>query len=148
MKKYNIRPIVLIIVIIIIVMSIFLITIKSFDDNDKTNKKSNIEQSEVIRVISDDGTMMIENVITEKSKSEKYLVFDTVKLDKTINNIKFSIVLEYDGDSVFEDEVFIDNFGSNDSVNKRLKLSNLQYDFDELSVVLKIIEKNNIKNES
>ena len=126
-------------------MSILLITKKGLE-NETLNKKSDIEQSEIIRVISEDSTIMIDNVVMQKSKLKKYLVFDIVKLDKTIENVKFNIVFEYDGDPVFKNEIIVNDFGNNDLIKKKLKIQDLDYDFEELSVVLEIIEKNGIND--
>ena len=142
MKKYEIRSVVFVIVIIAISICIVLIFNKIFNDDESVTPKEEIQQQEVIRVISEDNTIMIDNVVIEK---QKYLVFDVVRLDKTIGSVKFNVVLSYDGDPVFKKEIIVNKF-ENDSIKKKIEINKINYGLDELSVVLENIEKDVISN--
>lgn len=144
MNKDTVRPFVLTIVIIVLIVVIALILIKDSDNEKLENKgKTDIDNQEVIRVVSEDNSMMLDNISVKKFPFKKYLIFDVVRLDKNIKSVNFSISLLLDGDLVLKEDVAIESFGDNDSINKKIKLDKFNYDFENLSVNFEINEKNN-----
>ena len=146
MKNTKIRPIVIVFVAVALIINIVLILFKGNSDFNNSSDRNDVN-SEPIRVIYEEDNIMVDNIMIDKIDSDKYLTFDVVRLDSTLQMIIFDILLLYDGDVVFKDTVVINNFGNKDSISKKVKLSKLKYDFEDLSVDLKFKNQDKLSSD-
>jgi len=146
MKNTKIRPIIIVFVAVALIINIVLIVFKGNGDFNNSSDRNDVN-SEPIRVIYEEDNIMVDNIMIDKIDSDKYLTFDVVRLDSTLQTTIFDILLLYDGDVVFKDTVVINNFGNKDSISKKVKLSKLKYDFEDLSVDLKFKNQDKLSSD-